>query len=40
VAEVIAEAEALQITMSLVSHAVATTPAAELKKYNTRSPPR
>jgi hypothetical protein len=30
VAEVIAEAEATQTTTSLVSHAVATTPAAEL----------
>jgi hypothetical protein len=39
VAEVITEAEATQTATSLVSHAVATTPAAELKKYDARSPP-
>jgi hypothetical protein len=39
-AEVIAEAEATQTATSQVSHAVATTPAAESKKYGTRSPPR
>jgi hypothetical protein len=40
VAEAIAEAEGMQTAMSLVPHAVATTPAAELKKYDARSPPR
>jgi hypothetical protein len=34
VAEAIAEAEATQIATSLVPHAAATTPAAELKKYD------
>jgi hypothetical protein len=40
VAEAIAEAEATQTATSLAPHAAATTPAAELKKYNARSPPR
>jgi hypothetical protein len=40
VAEAISEAEATQTTTSLAPHAVATTVVAELKKYNTRSPPR
>jgi hypothetical protein len=40
VAEAIAEAEAMQTATSLVPHAAATTPAAELKKYDIRSPPR
>jgi hypothetical protein len=40
VAEAIAEAEATQTAKSLVPHAAATTPAAELKKYDARSPPR
>jgi hypothetical protein len=39
-AEAIAEAEATQTTTSPVPHAVATMPAAELKKYDARSPPR
>jgi hypothetical protein len=39
-AEAIAEAEATQTAMSLVPHAAATMPAAELKKYDARSPPR
>jgi hypothetical protein len=38
VAEAIAEAEATQTVTSLVPHA-ATMPAAELKKYDARSPP-
>jgi hypothetical protein len=40
VAEVIAKAEATQTATSLVFHAAATMPAAELKKFNARSPPR
>jgi hypothetical protein len=40
VAEAIAEAEATQTATSLVPHAAATIPAAELKKYDVRSPPR
>jgi hypothetical protein len=40
VAEVIVEAEATQIAMSPVAHAAATIPAAELKNYDARSPPR
>jgi hypothetical protein len=40
VAEAIAEAEAMQTTTSPVSHAVATMPAAELKKSDARNPPR
>jgi hypothetical protein len=40
VAEAIAEAEATQTAMSPVSHAAATMPAAESKKYGARSPPR
>jgi hypothetical protein len=40
VAEAIAEAEAMQTATSLVSHAAATMPAAELKKFEARSPPR
>jgi hypothetical protein len=40
VAEAIAEAEATQTTTSLVSHAAVTTPAAELKKFDARNPPR
>jgi hypothetical protein len=40
VAEAIAEAEATQTAMSPAPHAVATTPAAELKKYDATSPPR
>jgi hypothetical protein len=40
VAEAIAEAEATLIATSLVSHAAATIPAAELKNYDARSPPR
>jgi hypothetical protein len=40
VAEAIAEAEATQTATSLVPHAAATTPVAELKKYDARSPPR
>jgi hypothetical protein len=39
-AEAIAEAEATQIATSLVSHAAATMPAAESKKFDTTSPPR
>jgi hypothetical protein len=39
-AEAIAEAEATQTATSLVSHAAATMPAAELKKYDAKSPPR
>jgi hypothetical protein len=39
-AEAIAEAEATQTTTSPVPHAVATMPAAELKKYDAGSPPR
>jgi hypothetical protein len=40
VVEVIAEAEATQIATSLVSHAAATMPAAESKKFDATSPPR
>jgi hypothetical protein len=40
VAEAIAEAEATQTAMSLVPHAAASIPGAELKKYDARSPPR
>jgi hypothetical protein len=39
-AEAITEAEATQTATSLVPHATATMPAAELKKYDARSPPR
>jgi hypothetical protein len=40
VAEAIAEAEATQTVTSPVLHAASMTPAAELKKYNPRSPPQ
>jgi uncharacterized low-complexity protein len=40
VAEATPEAEATQTTMSLVSHAVATMPAAESKKFDATCPPR
>jgi hypothetical protein len=40
VAEAIAEAEATQTATSLVSHVTAMMSAAELKKYDARSPPR
>jgi hypothetical protein len=40
VAEVIAEAEATQTATSPAPHATATTPVAELKKYDAKSPPR
>jgi hypothetical protein len=40
VAEAIAEAKAMQTAMSPAPHAAATTPVAELKKYDARSPPR
>jgi hypothetical protein len=40
VAEATTEAEATQIATSLVSHAAATMPAAESKKFDTTSPPR
>jgi hypothetical protein len=40
VAEAIAEAEATQTATSLALHATAMMPAAELKKYDARSPPR
>jgi hypothetical protein len=40
VAEAIAEAEATQTAMSQVSHATATMPAAESKKFDATSPPR
>jgi hypothetical protein len=40
VAEAIAEAEATQIATPLVSHAAATMPAAKLKKFDARNPPR
>jgi hypothetical protein len=40
VAEAIAEAEATQTATSLVSHAAATMPAAESKKFDATSPPR
>jgi hypothetical protein len=39
VAEAIAEAEATQAATSPVSHVVATTPAAELRKFDARNPP-
>jgi hypothetical protein len=39
VVEAIAEAEATQTATSLVPHAAAMMPAAELKKYDARSPP-
>jgi uncharacterized protein involved in copper resistance len=39
-AEAIAEAEATQTAMSPMSHATATMPAIESKKYGARSPPR
>jgi hypothetical protein len=38
--EAIAKAEATQTAMPPVSHAAAMMPAAELKKYDARSPPR
>jgi hypothetical protein len=40
VAEVIAEAEATQTATSPVSHAEATMPIAELRKFDARNPPR
>jgi hypothetical protein len=40
VAEAIAEAEATQTATSQVSHAAAMMPAAELKKFDARSPRR
>jgi hypothetical protein len=40
VVEATTEAEATQTATSLVSHAAATMPAVELKKYDARSPPR
>jgi hypothetical protein len=40
VAEAIAEAESMQTATSPVPHAAAMMPAAELKKYDARSPPR
>jgi hypothetical protein len=40
VAEAITEAEVTQTATSPVSHAVATTPAAEWKKFDARNPPR
>jgi hypothetical protein len=40
VAKAITEAKATQTAMSLAPHAAATTPVAELKKYDARSPPR
>jgi hypothetical protein len=40
VAEAIAEAEATQTATSPVSHAAATIPVTESKKYGARSPPR
>jgi hypothetical protein len=40
VAEAIVEAKATQTATSLVSHVAATMPAAELKKFDARSPPR
>jgi hypothetical protein len=39
VAEAITEAEATQTAMSPVSHAAATTPAAELRKFDAINPP-
>jgi hypothetical protein len=40
VAEAIVEAEAMQTATSPVSHAVATTPVAESRKFDPRNPPR
>jgi hypothetical protein len=40
VVEAIAEAEATQTAMSPVSHAVATMPITESKKFDARNPPR
>jgi hypothetical protein len=40
VAEATAKAEATQIATSSVSHATATMPAAELKKFDARNPPQ
>jgi hypothetical protein len=40
VAEVIAEAEAMQTATSPVSHAAATMPVAESRKFDARNPPR
>jgi enoyl-CoA hydratase/carnithine racemase len=40
VAEAIVEAEATQTATSLAPHVETTTPVAELKKYDARSPPR
>jgi regulator of RNase E activity RraA len=40
VAEAIAEVEATQTATSPVFHTAATTPAAELKKFDARNPPR
>jgi hypothetical protein len=40
VAEAITEAEATQTDTSLVFHAAATMPAAELEKFDARNPPR
>jgi hypothetical protein len=40
VAEAIAKAEATRTAMSPVSHAVATMPVAESKKFDARNPPR
>jgi hypothetical protein len=40
VAEAITEAEATQTAMSPMSHAAATVPTAELKKFDVRNPPR
>jgi hypothetical protein len=40
VAEATAEAEATQTATSQVSHAAATMPATELKKFDARNPPR
>jgi hypothetical protein len=39
VVEAIAEAEATQTATSLVSHAAATMPVAESRKFNARNPP-
>jgi hypothetical protein len=40
VAEAIAEAEAMQTATSLVFHVAAMMPAAELKKFDAKNPPR
>jgi hypothetical protein len=40
VAEAITKAEAMQTATSPVSHAAATMPAAESKKFDARNPPR